>query len=727
MLKAPHHYRGICLPGKRRQQALILIIVSLLGASATASAQQEQTGDDPELDLVVSQGAVDGPVVSYSAAFFDRYQPNTALDMVNQVPGFQLDDGDDERGLGGAAGNLLINDRHPSAKQDTPSQILQRIPAARVERIELIRGQVREIDLRGRSVVANLVMVEDVQAEARWDLNVRKNFKYSALAPSGSISVSSAWRGIDYNTGISVRRSAYGDPGSEDVFDGAGVLTELRNDDHYGEGYNANANLNASALLGDTLVQLNSAFGWEERDELLQTTEFPQPSGSPSNEEIISAGRDNFRYELGVDAERNLRPNLLGRGILLFSRQDKNPFTSQRNFDTARNQTLFRQADTETDSTESIARVELDWVGMPNHEIQTNLEGARNVLDSGLVQIVDTGSGPEIVAVPGANSRVEEVRWDILISDTWTLGDFELDYGLGAETSTISQSGDAELKRSFFFAKPHAVLSYSATEQRQTRLRLAREVSQLDFSDFVSATVFEDDDLALGNPDLRPETTWIAELSEERRFGSLGVMKLTAFHHWISDVEDLLPLSPTFEAPGNIGDGRRWGIELEGTLPLEAIGLVGGRLDIKARWQDSSVTDPVTGADRVLSANASGHQGEVQFRGETQYSLFADFRQDFEAARISWGWDLAHRTERPLFKVNELDIFNEGMEINAFVETTRWFGLKMSITGQNLTDHSQDRDRTVYAGERSLSPVAFREVRDLRNGTRVFLSVSGTF
>ena len=71
--------------------------------------------------------------------------------MVDQVPGFQLDDGTDQRGFGAAIGNVLINDRYPSAKQDTPTQILQRIPASQVQRIELIRGQVREIDLLGQT------------------------------------------------------------------------------------------------------------------------------------------------------------------------------------------------------------------------------------------------------------------------------------------------------------------------------------------------------------------------------------------------------------------------------------------------------------------------------------------------------------------------------------------------------------------------------------------------
>jgi hypothetical protein len=691
------------------------LAISCLSITVVAVEAQEHLSDD----------AVD-QVVTYTPSFFDRYQPNTALDMVQQVPGFQLDDGDDQRGFGATSGNILINERYPSSKQDTPSQILARIPAGQVELIEVVRSQIRDIDLRGRPVVVNLVLSESVRAATRWDLAVRKNFTLSPLAPVGSISISDQWGGVDVNVGIDGRKSSYGDPGTQYVLDGSGNLIEERVDDHEGTGYNANGYLNGSTWIGETLLQFNSTLGIEIRDEILERQRVAlTPAGSTGNVVFLTE-RNNVDFELGMDAERKLRPELLGKGILLYRRLDQEPSSSQRSFDETGTQTLFRQADTEAHSTESIARVEFDWTGATDHVVQVNFEVARNALESGLVQVVDIGGGPVVVPVPGANTRVEEERADILISDTWSLGDLEFDYGLGAETSTISQSGDAVLERDFFFLKPRATLTYARSPQRQQRLHLAREVSQLDFEDFVSATVFLDDDLALGNPNLKPETTWILEASEERRFGTLGVVKLTAFHHWISDVEDLLPLTPSFEAPGNIGDGRRWGLEFEGTLPLDAIGIEGARLNIKTRWQDSTVVDPVTGLDRVLSAKG-GHAGDIQFRNETRYSVILDFRQDFEAARVAWGWNYRSRTDRPLFKVNELDVYDETAEANIFVETTRWLGMKIRLTAQNVLEEIESRDRTVYVGERGLSPIDFQEIRDTTNGFRLQLGFSGAF
>ena len=694
------------------QLTVSLVAASLLSLSTSVLAQETPPEDS---------------IVTYPASFFDRYQPNTALDMVRQLPGFQLDDGDNLRGFGGSVGNLLINDRYPSAKQDKPSTILSRIAASRVASIELIRSQVGDIDLRGRPVVANVILGEDDgKAATRWEVSLRKNFEISSLTPSGSISVSDRWRSTNFNIGFDIRKAGYGDPGIENVFDGTGALIEERAIDHAGRGFTTNGYLNASRWVGETLWQLNMVIGLEVREEDEHIANSPLEAGVPPSDEFFQNDRRSKKIEIGLDAERNLAPNWLGKGILLFFRHDQEPFSSQRSFDELGDQTLYREADTDALSSENIVRFEFDWTGMADHVIQINIEGARNVLDSELIQTVDTGNGPVIVPVPGANTRVEELRAEIQINDTFHLGKLELNYGLGAETSTIEQSGDAEAKRSFFYVKPYAILTYAATPRRQSRIRIAREVSQLDFKDFVSATIFEDDNVLLGNPDLRPESTWILEASEERRFGELGVIRLTAFHHWITDVEDLLPLDVHAEAPGNIGDGRRWGIILDATLPLDALGLSQSRLDVKARWQDSTVVDPVTETGRVLSAEG-GHRGPMEFRGENEYAIFVDFRQDFDAAQVAWGWDFSLRAERPLFKVDEYDVYDEETDLNAFIETTRWFGIKTRLSWMNILDLAQSRDRTVYVGERELSPVDFRVVRTTTDGTRILLTFSGAF
>ena len=207
------------------------------------------------------------------------------------------------------------------------------------------------------------------------------------------------------------------------------------------------------------------------------------------------------------------------------------------------------------------------------------------------------------------------------------------------------------------------------------------------------------------------------------------MLRLLAFHHWIDDVLDLLPLTATNAVPGNIGDGRRWGAELESTLPLDRLGLEGSKLSFTARWQDSTVVDPVTGEDRVLSAQGGNTAYRSLMTGNlnNRYFLRMDYRQDFEAERVAWGWTVAEREDRPLFKVDELDLYGEGYAVDAFIETTRWRGLKVRLLGENLLDFKEWRERTVFDGLRGLAPVDFIERRDRQNGRKITLSVSGSF
>ncbi len=706
--------------------AMLTVVAALICASPALRAQESSKSDTDAPEVEIPE-----EVVTYNAEFFARYKPNSALEMVRRVPGFQIDDGDDKRGFGAASGNILINDRYPSAKQDTASRILERIPASQVERIDLIRGRVRGIDLRSQSTVVSIILRDDIPATARWDLALRKTSTLSPWTVRGSVSVSDTWKSLEYNAGLVYRRFRSSESGVEDIFDPSGALREARLEEDFRRGNMSFANFHMLTSIGETLITVNTRFGTVEFVETLDSVAAPQAPDVQSDDFFVDTG-DEQQFEIGADAERSLGSNLLAKAILLYTREDEDQTATQNRVDSAGALEFTRFADSNIVQSEAISRLEFDWAGWENHAVKFDIEAARNVIDAALVLTEDDGSGPVVVPVPGANTRVEEDRIEFLLNDTWFRGDLEIGYGIGGESSTIRQTGDATNERSFTFLKPNVYVAYSPTQERQTRLRVAREVSQLDFFDFVSSTVFQEDDLALGNPDLEPESTWVAELSEERRFGELGVFKITLFYHWISEVEDLLPLealpplNELFEVPGNIGSGERWGAELEATIPLDRLGLAGARLDIEGRLQDSKVTDPVTGEDRVLSGEGDVRK-PLSLRNENRYAFGVDFRQDFEVARFAWGWNVRKRGNRFEYKVNELVEHEDGLEANVFVETTRWWGLKMRLAAENLTDFHQFRFRTIYTGERDLSPLDVIEIRDRTDGVRVVLTLAGSF
>ncbi len=710
----------------------LVALILLITHTSVIAQQRSSTGAQRGAD----ESSSSEEIVKYPATFFQQYNPNNALDMVQQIPGFVISDclsclnaqqeGGSRRGFGASLGNILINDRRPSAKQDSPSAILTRIPAASVDYIELIRGQVRGIDLQGQTVVANIILKTDVPATVRWETFVRQTFGHG-LAPGGSISMIDRIGNIEYNLGADARYSNFGDGGPENIFDANGNLTEARFDDDGGpgfDGYDVNTYLNGSTYIGENYVTLNTKLSAVVRDELLERT--VTPVGGETSTTVIDTERRNMSFALGLDAERLLSEDLIGKGIFLLYYLDQGPSNGRRDFNPDGDMELLTVDDIDKQTLEAITRMEFTSAGWANHSVQFNMEGAFNSLDSALLQTEHAGGVVTIIDVPGSVSKVEEIRGDFLLNDTWNRDAISVEFGLGAEVSDISQTGDTELNRNFFFVKPYINLTYSPSQQQQTRLRFARDVSQLDFNDFVTAVTQRDDDVTGGNPNLKPQATWQAEISHERRFGDLGVFTVSLFHDWIDDVQDLLPLSPTLEAPGNIGNGRRWGADFEATIPLDWVGLQDARIDARVKIQDSTVTDPVTGNKRVLGG-VGGLDPGFSFANENDWSYLIKFRQDFKDAQVSWGGEVGEQAERPRFKVDELDVRSEGVWFNAFIETTRWFGLRIRVEGINILNYDENRVRTFYTGQRGLSPVRRSLVQTFHNGSRINLSVSGSF
>ena len=86
-----------------RNVSTLSIATGLIALSAATAFAQEQV----QPQQVASQGQV------YEPAYFARFAPKTAADMVGNIPGFSINDSDDSdaRGFGQAKQNVLINGR----------------------------------------------------------------------------------------------------------------------------------------------------------------------------------------------------------------------------------------------------------------------------------------------------------------------------------------------------------------------------------------------------------------------------------------------------------------------------------------------------------------------------------------------------------------------------------------------------------------------------------------
>ena len=93
----------------------------------------------------------------FKPEYFVQFQPQTALDMVDRLPGFSLVGSDGSRGFGQASLNILVNGKRPSSKSQGPREILGQITAKTVVRIEILDGA--SLDVPGlQGQVANIIV-----------------------------------------------------------------------------------------------------------------------------------------------------------------------------------------------------------------------------------------------------------------------------------------------------------------------------------------------------------------------------------------------------------------------------------------------------------------------------------------------------------------------------------------------------------------------------------------
>lgn len=215
-------------------KTLLLASTALLFTASAAFAADASNADKPQVaEAPVPTGptnqapladASQRGVLVFTPDFFAAQRPNTALDMVNRVPGFSIDNGSGARGFEGAVGNVLINNNRPASKNDSGSNVLGRTLANQVERIELIRGGAPGIDMQGYSVVVNVILktTDSRQSILTWNAMLFEGghdiyggsyqFTQNKGDRSWGVTLSDGMGSSDSNgVGRSIRRNAAGD------------------------------------------------------------------------------------------------------------------------------------------------------------------------------------------------------------------------------------------------------------------------------------------------------------------------------------------------------------------------------------------------------------------------------------------------------------------------------------------------------------------------------------
>jgi len=671
-------------------------------------------------------------VISYPPSFFADSRPNTALDMINRMPGFTFEGGDQARGFAGTAGNVLIDGQRPTTKSDSLSDVISRIPASQVERIDLIRGGAPGIDMQGRTVVANVIrkrqdsFQQTVVASGHYFTESGKvlpGFRYEMTHRSGDrVFDAAVTRGVSMDDSVGHGARVFRDP-SGVVIESEKVRTEAD-----GGPYSLKASLK-TPLAGGTF-RINGTVGtspWKAEDN------FSSPAGDLEVLERIIATNG----EVGVNYTRKLGSRLELEALAL------QKLGTQEFVSTAVSGPDREVFVSEADTGESIGRAVLKFVQSDTLQYEAGGEAAFNFREGHVSYAVNDVAVP----LPNPDVRVEELRGEAFAQATWRpIEDLTLEAGSRFERSTITQSGSTDRERSFFYAKPRAVASWSPNENTQLRLRIEREVGQLNFGDFVASANLSSGTFTVTNTELEPDKTWVYEASFERRFWGKGAVVLTYTHGEITDAIDRVPVyidtdgdtvldttdpdddddgtpdaadpddgDDVFDAPGNIGDGRRDEIALNVTLPLERLGVKGGEFKVTSTFRFSEVTDPTTGEKRRIS-------------GERPHDVRLDFRQDLPQHKLTWGVVALSGWEETYYRFNEIQRFDLPPPFLAvFAEWKPDPKTSLLVEASNLSRFEFTRSREVYEGPRDTSPLAYTEEMFTKSQVRFFARLRRTF
>jgi hypothetical protein len=665
--------------------------------------------------------AQDSRTTVYQADFFAQFAPRTALDIVEHVPGFQLDLGStqsvngsvDVRGFAGTAGNVVINGARPSTKSERLDVTLQRIPAQRVVRVEVSPGDLYGSDYAGKSQVLNIVLSGAAGFDANLTANatrrytgyIQPNLSGNALIRRGSSSI---------NLSAGTERNKQYEEGTDTLINvGSGELIEFRRKHNVYE--NRDPFLSAAYAMEhgpSDAYRLNAR--WQpSRFDLFQRNRVTPSDGAPHDDNLHQHYR-NPVFEVGGDVTRPLADGAI-KFVGLATRRKRHTLDQyiQRGGLIEEGATVnggFEQlVDARRD--ETIARVSWARADVLGLSFEAGAEGALNSLDNHTSYSEIGEDGEKIpIQLPIADAVVREKRAEVYVNAGKTLSpQLRVDGGVNFEFSHLTVSGDATEDRKLKFLKPSLSLDWNPGGGWHAQLAVRRTVAQLDFYDFISFADLSAQRVSGGNAQLQPQRTWEFRGTIEHPVLGDGLVKLDFGHDQVRLLQDRILIEDDdgnfFDAPGNLGTGRRDFAQLTLDLPLSRL-WTGLRVKGSGTLQRTRVEDPISHDPRKWSGYYPAWQWNV------------DVRRD--SGKWSYGFAVNDNQRFTFYRTDEFDTnFNGSPYWTSFIEYRPWANTAVTFDVDNLFNTSGNRDRLLFRPNRAQPLFVFDEVRE-RNRHRSF-------
>lgn len=683
---------------------LSLGLACLLLAASPALAQ-ETTGDT-------------AAVVSYPPAFFDQYKPTSALNMVFNVPGFGADFGADARGYSGNAGNILIDGDRPP---DDLRAVLDRIPASAVERIDIVRGGAGGIDMHGKTVIANVIRKKDTNGKAS-----------GTMVVNGGVDARDGWNG---NTSYQIQRSRNGR-----TTDASLEVNRFKDTDD---------GLNMRRDLSGVLIRQSVSKGVAQGKNPVVTGSFETPwaggklrvNGRLSHDEfsydsvtrlVIPGGVDvsgnantSWSGELGVQYSHALPRGASGEVVFVQKLSD-GPSSSYYNTPAFTSGTIEQSGSMESVLSGSVT---LPKRGPWSAEFGSELAYNRQDNDTAFSL---NGSG---FSIAGDSSVVEELRSETFAAVTWRPNDkFSIVARARYERSTITATGTSGGgEQTLAYLKPNLNITWSPNKDNIFTVSAERVVDQLSFGGFAASASFDTGIFGIGNPDLKPESTWITEARYEHRFDSRGSFAITLRQRDTSDVLNRVivevpnpqfdpgqpegPANPAtlpYEITRNVGTAVRHVAIINLTLPLDRFGFKGATFTARNLWRKSSTLDPITNLERRLN-------------GEPPVEWNYELNQQIQNSKYSWslyannGASFTNYSPRTISTNSFIPRVGAAFSYKPRPEITWTIGVNNILQPENRSTF------TLYNAPRNAGTILYREEGRGLSARSVFVTLRRSF
>lgn len=718
-------------PELRRQLFLaVSLCTACLLTAHSAMAQAPVTSDDA--------------TITYPAEYFAQFQPYSVNDMLQRIPGINLaqgggrtsggpggSDGGSRRGLGAGGDQVLINGRRIAGKGNEGNSQLSRIPATEVQYIEIIRGTSGDLDVRGGTQVINIVLNEaQSNVSFAYEVNMDRALDGETI-PGGKFSATGQSGAFNYFLSAELEpRYGFRD-GFEEAFDINGELAETvsRAQVTDAQPITLVANMGYEFSERDT-ANLNLQWTGNDFDDDTDRVIKGWESGAVSNQifERDAQPTDDNSWEVGGDYMHVFGDGSRWKTLFIVNESENHSLRSRYKVNGA-TETRDLFLSNFVNNQERIVRSSYIFDLAESQSVEAGVERAQTILDTSLQLGLLTGGDSDprfggLTPITDSIGTVEEMRYEYFAIHNWSMNDrMTLETTLLFEDSTISQTGSLSNSRDFSFFRPKVDYRFDITPSIQFRATIEKDVAQLSFRDFTAGVDGNDDEQNAfeGNAELRQEQSWRYEANLEYRLpNDAGVINTNFFYHDLEDLIDNVDVSTDgniLSARGNIGDGERYGFNINSSVRLAFINQPNMLLTAGLNMEESTVTDPFLQRERERSMRGGG----------SRYSL--GFRHDLpQLSNTNWGFNVSREFYNDFiaWDIDKIEQYPKDFFWGAWVETQAWGSLVYRFEARDFGERC--RIRTRYSGG-TIANGAIDEMEDSCsvNGPVYAIKIRGTF